>query len=229
MTNPIPTSLLLTLLLTLPACTNRTPTTDDQPTDTQQPTATTDTPQPDAEGFIPLLRDDHADAWKQAGPGGFNVENGVATSYGGMGLWWYQPLTFRNFTLSLEFRQNAISANSGVFVRFPDPGDDPWVAVRQGYEIQIMGNRPTDKHTGAIYDFQAPESVPLKPAGEWNEMEITVIGQHYRVSLNGQPITTFTGDRSERGHIGLQNHDNNSRVAFRNIRVKPLPDNPDEN
>src|SRR3712207_7831141 len=47
--------------------------------------------------------------------------------------------------------------NSGVFVGFPDPGTDPWVAVNRGYEIQIDATDDPDSTTGAIYNFRSEE------------------------------------------------------------------------
>ena len=169
-----------------------------------------------------LLDEGHTTGWKMAGPGGFNVKDGIATAHGGMGLWYYEKESFTNFTLTLEFRMPGVEANSGVFVRFPDPGGDPWKPVKEGYEIQICGDKPSKNSTGAIYSFKAPDEVPLKAPGEWNEFEITCVGQQYKVRLNGKLITTYTGDRSLKGFIGVQNHDDKSAVSFRNIHVIPL-------
>lgn len=175
----------------------------------------------DDEGFEPL---GFEDGWVQAGPGKFTVRDGVATSSGGMGLWYYSRRPFKNFILKVEFRQAKPSADSGVFVRFPRVEGDPWIPVREGYEVQIAGDGISKQGTGAIYDFQAPTEVPLKPAGEWNEYEIACLGQNYYVRLNGRRITTFVGGRSEIGMVGLQNHGDESIVQFRNVRVRELPD-----
>ncbi|HYZ20908.1 MAG TPA: DUF1080 domain-containing protein [Rhodopila sp.] len=87
---------------------------------------------------------------------------------------------------------------SGVFVRFPNPGNDPQVAVNQGYEIQIddLGqpdNAPIHR-TGAIYNFAAPSRLASRLMGEWNDLEIRVQGQNYTVTLNGEQVTTFAGN-----------------------------------
>ena len=181
-------------------------------------------PATDDEGFRTLLGPRRRDGWRMAGPGGFDVDaDGVATARGGMGLWWHET-EWRDFALKLEFRQTRVEDNSGVFVRFPDPGNDPWVAVKQGYEIQIAGAEPSKHSTGAVYDFQAASRVPLNPPGEWNEYEITCIGPRTWVRLNGALVNVFEGDRGLAGRIGLQNHDDKSPVSFRNVRVKALPD-----
>lgn len=177
----------------------------------------------DEQGFERLSFDK---GWVQAGPGRFVVADGVATTEGTMGLWYYAPRRFRNFILRVSFRQKRIESNAGVFVRFPRVDGDPWIPVKEGYEIQIAGDKPGKNSTGAIYSFQAADSVPIRPAGEWNEYEIAAIGQEYTVRLNGLLINRYTGDRAIEGMIGLQNHVHNadSVVSFRDVRVIELPD-----
>lgn len=158
--------------------------------------------------------------WKQAGPGEFVVEGGALRATGGMGLLWYAQQDFANFILRLEWQVADAGDNSGVFVRFPDPGDDPWVAVNEGYEIQICDTAEPQHNTGSVYSFQEASAIPTKPAGAWNLLEITGVGQHYIVKVNGKTVNRFTGDRNARGYVGLQNHDDDSPVRFRNIRAR---------
>ena len=102
--------------------------------------------------------------WSQAGPGGFRLVDSVMQSYGGMGLLWYTRRTFGDFVLDLDWRVTGGTDNSGVFLRFPDPGDDPWVAVNRGYEVQIYDDPGGDpQKTGAIYGFKAPMPRPRTP------------------------------------------------------------------
>jgi hypothetical protein len=75
-----------------------------------------------------------------------------------------------------------------------------------------------------------------KPGGEWNTMDIQLDGQTTRITLNGQLVNDFNGasadipprkqwyepvrgPRPESGYIGLQNHDANSKVYFKEISV----------
>ena len=76
--------------------------------------------------------------------------------------------------------------------------------------------------TGAIYNFAAPlNAATSKPVGQWNTYDIEVKGQKYSVTLNGEKvIPEFTGNRNTEGYIGIQNHDADSHVSFRNIRIK---------
>lgn len=178
------------------------------------------------EGFKRLFEGEDIITWKQAGPGKFTLENGIATSTGGMGLWWYSDRAYHDFILRGEFLQEQEAANSGVFFRFPDPGVDPWTAVKRGHEMEIgdpKAGNPT-WHTGAIYPFQAPVTNASKKPGEWNDYEIVARGHNYSVRLNGQLITTWTDPdrRSTNGYIGLQNYADGKTVRHRNLRIKQL-------
>src|SRR2546422_7706518 len=63
--------------------------------------------------------------WHQAGPGGFDLKDRTLVSHGGMGLFWHEA-EFSDFVVTVEYKVNSPKANSGVFVRFRDPGNDPW-------------------------------------------------------------------------------------------------------
>jgi hypothetical protein len=181
----------------------------------------------DAAGYYPLFSAEALPQWRQCGPGRFVVTNGIATGEGGMGLWWYAGRKFTNFVLRGEFVQEQPIADSGVFVRFPDPGNDPWRAVHQGHEMEIGDPEPKDPtwRTGSIYPFQASTRANTKPIGLWNEYEITCIGHRYSVRINGERVTEWTDSqqRSAAGYVGLQNYNDKKTVRHRNLRIKELP------
>lgn len=180
----------------------------------------------DAEGFVELLSDEALKSWKQAGPGRFVVKDGVATGEGGMGLWWYAGREFGDFVLRGEFVQEQEVADSGVFLRFPDPGKDPWVAVNKGHEVEIGDPQPQDPtwRTGSIYPFAASTKANTRPIGEWNSYEIVCVGHRYRVTINGEQVLDWTDpkERTLKGYVGLQNYNDDKTVRHRNIRIKPL-------
>jgi Domain of Unknown Function (DUF1080) len=177
-------------------------------------------------GFISLFDGVTMDGWEQAGAGGFNVVDGTLQSFGGEGLLWYTKKQFGDFILKVDWKVLHFADNSGVFVRFPDPGNDPQVAVDEGYEVQIDDVGAPDgnpiRQTGAIFNFAAPMKVASNPAGEWNSYEIHAAGQTYTVILNGNEVTDFMGSRSTKGYVGLQDHGGTSTVTFRNIRIMEL-------
>ena len=189
----------------------------------RQPCATAPTPD---EGYELLFDGTDVSGWKQSGPGGFTVENCELTSFGGLGLFWFSERTFEDYTVKLQFKLSDDGDNSGVFTRFPDPGNDPFVAVDNGHEIQIKEGQPNDEpqKTGSVYNFDREDARNAKPIGEWNDYEITVEGQTYTMTLNGQVVNEYTSDgtRGTDGYIGLQNHGDADKVSFRNIQVREL-------
>lgn len=196
------------------------------------------------------------DDWRQAPGGHFELlDGGSILSRGGLGMLWYEAEEFEDFSLKLQFRDvssgNAY-ANSGVFVRFPDPTaaeqpecgqgqSEAWVAISCGHEIQLYdGPSGEPQKTGSVYNF-APVTLAdagVTPKGEWNDYEIRIVGQDYTILRNGEVINEFTnspGQESSRagdpptdlrqfasGFIGLQNHGNNDLMEFRNVRVRDL-------
>ncbi|HEY3266160.1 MAG TPA: DUF1080 domain-containing protein [Armatimonadota bacterium] len=182
------------------------------------------TPLPRVErGFTRILNAKNLDGWMQCGPGRLErLDDGSIISRGGMGMLWYAKEQYKDFILRLDFKCQNETSNSGVFVRFPDPGDDPWIAVNQGYEVQIDDKQDALHKTGGIYTFGPSTFAPSKPYGEWNSYEIKVVGQHYSIKINGKSTCEFDGNRSTQGYVGVQNHSDRDQVAFRNIRVKKL-------
>lgn len=180
----------------------------------------------DETGFVPLLSAEVLKDWRQAGSGRFAVTNGVATGEGGPGVWWYAGRMFTNFLLRGEFLQEKANANSGVFLRFRDPGNDPGAAVQKGLGMEIGDPQAADAtlRTGAIRGVAAPSAANTKPAGQWNTFEIVCYGHSYAVRINGEMVTRWIDPqrRAAAGYIGLQNGAGGQAVRFRDLRIKPL-------
>jgi len=169
--------------------------------------------------------------WNHYGPGYFELDrtNGVITSSGGMGLFWYSAKKYRNSILDLEFKCLSPKTNSGVFVRVPEmlTSND---YIYHSFEIQIDDDNPEAVHrTGAVYDAEPVKTDAINPTGEWNHYRITLNGCNIKVELNGKLVNDWNEeprgkikDFSLSGYIGLQNHDSSAKVSFRNIFVKEL-------
>ncbi len=163
--------------------------------------------------------------WRMAGPGGFTLANGTLTSFGGMGLLWHPVRTFSNYSLKVDWMMPG-DDNGGVFIGFPDPGNDPWQPVNLGHEIQIDAtDADPSRTTGSVYSFQAPNTAArnaaLNPPGQWNTYEIGVHGQRVEIWLNGVKINDYTSTRNiSNGYIGIQNDGTGMDINYRNIRVK---------
>lgn len=190
------------------------------------------------QGFRPLFNGRDLSGWKHVGPGSFAVEDGMLKTVGGMGLLFYEKEKLGNCVLRVVYRTASDHANSGVVIRLPEPPPDPWFGVHNGYEVQIDAGGDEWHSTGAIYSISKVTSRQQKPRGEWNVMEVELRGPVTRVTLNGvlvneyregQPVPErrmwyepVRGPRPDSGYIGLQNHDPNSTVYFREVSVKPL-------
>jgi beta-xylosidase len=185
------------------------------------------------DGFTRIWDGRTLDGWRQAGPGTFALINDGAEgcrleSHGGLGLLWYELAQYDDFVLRLQFKTEDDTDNSGVFVRFPNPGADPNIPIAQGHEIQIregVAGDGEDQKTGSIYNLDREDARNANPPGEWNDYEIRYENDSYTITLNGQVVNTFTPAPEQRrspGHIGLQNHGNDDRVSFRNIRIQHI-------
>ncbi|WP_245737011.1 ThuA domain-containing protein [Micromonospora pattaloongensis] len=155
--------------------------------------------------------------WTQAPSGRFDLQpDGSMRTIGGLGMLWYSEKQFGDYSLRLQFRDvspDPFRANSGVFVRFPDPRtplaqrpagrcdtlgsartSPAWVAIYCGHEIQLYdGETGEPQKTGSIYNF-APnpmERAGATPKGQWNDYEVRVVGQHYTIIRNGVVINEF--------------------------------------
>ena len=180
---------------------------------------------------------DPAAGWRMTGEGGFRAVDGVLESEGGSGLLWWPQQSFADFRLRVEWRVQARSDNSGVFLRLPPLDGEPQAAIRravaEAYEIQIdergfdpqAGREGSPLHaTGAVYRLARVERAASKPVGEWNLFAILARGPEIAVSLNGAPAVRYVdpGGRRREGFVGLQAHHAGSRVQFRALRVEPL-------
>jgi hypothetical protein len=190
-----------------------------------------------ANSWRPLFNGKDLDGWEHVGPGKMVVENGLIRTEGGMGLLWYTKEKFGNCVLRVVYKTLGEHGNSGVFIRIADKPKDEWYAVHHGYEVQIEDRGDEFHRTGAIYSLAKATANPAKP-GEWNSLEITLQGDRVLVAVNGVQVTDFDpkqpvpprtkdyeperGPRPESGYIGLQNHDKNSVVLFKEVSVKPL-------
>jgi hypothetical protein len=190
-------------------------------------------------GFTTLFDGKSLTGWtlvRGHGPG-YIIKDGtlVCPLDGGGNL--YTAKEYANFVFRFEFKTEP-GGNNGVGIRAPLEGD----AAYQGMEIQILddghekykGKIKSEQHHGSVYDVIPARTGFLKPAGEWNEEEITANGSKIRVTLNGVIILDadlstvheeavlkkHPGLQRKAGHIGFLGH--GSLVEFRNIRIKEL-------
>lgn len=191
-----------------------------------------------SDGWRVIFDGTSKEGWVMCGPGELKLENGVLVTYGGMGMLWYSKEKFGNCKIRVQFKLTTMEDNSGIFIRIPEPPNDPWDAVHKGYEIQICNHGGDWQRTGCLYSLTKALKNISPALGEWNTFVITLDGPITRVELNGHLITDYKegdpvpektiwhepdrGPRPNEGYIGLQNHDDKCRVHFREVAIKPL-------
>ncbi|MEW6355149.1 MAG: DUF1080 domain-containing protein [Planctomycetota bacterium] len=139
-----------------------------------------------AEGFVPLFNGADLVGWLPNPAPVWKIEGGVLSCTGDKGDWLRTEQQFENFILRLEYKISP-EGNSGVFIRCPLTGR--W--SRTGMEIQILddhGKPPGRSSSGSIYDVRAPNKNMSRPAGEWNEVEITCRDRQIKVVINGETV-----------------------------------------
>lgn len=87
------------------------------------------------------------------------------------------------------------------------------------------GKPPSVHSSGSLYRYVAPRKNPMRPAGEWNTMEIECAGPRIKVVLNGELIidvdqSTIPALRQKAlaGSVCLQNHGGN--IEFRSLWIR---------
>ncbi len=159
---------------------------------------------------------------------GFSVENGVLVNKpvqpeGG------EHISYGNIRTEQEFED----FNLKLEVNIPE-GNNSGVYLRGMYEIQVLDSygEPLDSHNmGALYSRITPSTSAEKPAGTWQELDMTLVDRHITVKLNGttiidnQPAYGPTGgamshDVFAKGPIYLQG--DHGEVSYRNMVLTPI-------
>jgi len=151
---------------------------------------------------------------------------------------------YGNFHLKLDWKVDT-AGNSGIilFVKEEPKYEHSW---HTGPEMQVLDNErhPDSKiikhRAGDLYDLITSSPETVKPALEWNHVEIISKDGNLEFYLNGTKVvqTTLWDDawkkmlanskfkdmpdfgKFKSGHIGLQDH--GDRVWYRNIKIKSL-------
>jgi hypothetical protein len=202
----------------------------------------------DESGFTSLFDGKSLQGWTLIGKRGegYGVKDGVIYCARGGGGNLLTEKEYADFVLRLEFKLEE-GSNNGVGIRAPLSD----AVSTLGMEIQILeegaalagkfGKLHDTQFHGSVYDVIPAKKGALRKPGEWNEEEITANGRQIKVVVNGQTVLdanlNSVTDRAtlekhpgilrERGHIGFLGH--NDYVEFRNIRIKELPHQEQDN
>lgn len=137
---------------------------------------------------------------------------------------------FKNFEISLDIK-TAPGANSGVYIHTQyQPTNWP----DKGYEVQVNNTHKDPKKGAGLYAIKDNFEAPAKD-GEWYTMVVKVEGKRIQTFVNGKQIVDYTeptpaappenmkGRMLSHGTFALQGHDPDSKVMYRNIKVRVLP------
>ena len=94
-------------------------------------------------------------------------------------------LRFGDYELEVSYEHNGVSDNGGIFLRFPNPGEDRSVA-NEGYQVAIL-DRVDDvsTRTGSVLGYATAQKLNAKPVGEgYNKFRIRFVGTRIEVYLN---------------------------------------------
>jgi hypothetical protein len=156
---------------------------------------------------------------------------------------------YGDYLLRVQWKWPKEPGNSGVFLHVSGPdkiwpkgveaqlqngqAGDFWLV--DGFKLTVPDSKGRQdprqaRHflrIGESYQPAGPQNRPVpvrkqfeKPAGEWNQYEITCQGETIKLVVNGQHVNTGTNAEATRGHILLQSE--GAPIDFRNVEIKPL-------
>ena len=195
-----------------------------------------------ADGWISLFDGKTLDGWTASeNKNSVKVQDGMIFCDGPRSHLFYsgsaENAEFKNF----EFKADVMArhgANSGIYIH-TQYQEEGW--PEKGYEIQVNN---TQEPTGNYYERKKTASLyavrnmykQLVQDDEWFTLHIIVMANHIMVKLNGMTVVDYVepenpsrpgniqGRVLSSGTFAFQCHDPGSKVYYKNIMVKPLPD-----
>jgi hypothetical protein len=188
------------------------------------------------EEWIPLFDGRSLNNWKAAeNPSTFSVDSGMIIVHGPRAHLFYNgPVmnhNFKNFELKTTLMTTP-GSNSGIFFHTQYQEKD-WPS--KGYEVQVNNSHTDWRRTGSLYGVDDVKEVYVKD-NEWYVEHIIVKGKKVIVKINDKTVVEYTEpegvenlpDRKEKhlssGTFALQGHDPDSKVYYKEVLVKPLPE-----
>jgi Domain of Unknown Function (DUF1080) len=185
------------------------------------------TPKPQKKGWIKLWDGKSFTNWKASEhPETFTIKDGMIVVFGERAhLFYTGPVNDHNFK-NFEFKAQVMTtpgSNSGIFVH-TEYQEEGWPS--KGYEIQVNNSHTDWRRTGSVYALQDVKEAPAKD-DEWFTKHIIVQGNKVTVIVNGKTINEYTETdpaKIRTGTFALQGHDPKSKIFYKDVMVKPLPD-----
>ncbi len=165
----------------------------------------------------------------------FTVDNGMIVAHGPTAHLFYDgDISNHNFK-NFEFKAEVMTtpgSNSGIYFHTTYQ-QGSWPA--KGYEVQVNNSHTDWRRTGSLYGIADVKEVFVKD-NEWFTESITVQGKRVQIKINDKTVVDYTepenlqrqgGDSLRKissGTFALQGHDPKSKVYFKNLMVRVLPD-----
>ena len=194
------------------------------------------TDRPSRDQWVPLFDGKSLVNWRVGDNAAtFTIENGAIVAHGKVAHLFYDGNIGQHNFKNFEFKADVMTtpgSNSGIYFHtvYQQEG---WPA--KGYEVQVNNSQTDWRRTGSLYGIQDVREVYVKD-NEWYTEYIKVEGKRVIVKLNDKTVVDYTepdnvkretgneGRVLSSGTFALQGHDPNSKVYFKNIMVKILPD-----
>ncbi|HWI57545.1 MAG TPA: DUF1080 domain-containing protein [Bacillota bacterium] len=112
--------------------------------------------------------------------------------------------------------------NSGAYVRNSQDGaiwhQAQFGDAKDGF---LFGVSPTEEGKNKFFSLaKEVKDKRIKPAGEWNTLEVTARGRTLTLWVNGAVTCHFDQCGQPKGRVGLEAE--GYRIEFRNLKIKPL-------
>lgn len=112
--------------------------------------------------------------------------------------------------------------NSGAYIRNSRDGAI-WHQAQFGDATggYLFGESPTASGTSKFFSLEREvKELRVKPAGQWNTLELTARGKTLTLWVNGAVTCQFHDCGLEKGRVGFEGE--GYRIEFRNLKVKEL-------
>lgn len=193
--------------------------------------------------WITIFDGTSLEGWRASeNKGSFYIENDILVSEGERSHLFYEGdvnnATFRNFEFKADVKTSP-NGNSGIYFH-TEYQEEGWPS--KGYEVQISNTHEGNpdgyierKKTGSLYGIRNLY-MQFVPDNEWFNIHIQVKGKRIKVFVNEiqvvdyieptDPVRNegFSGRLLDEGTMAIQAHDPDIPVYFKNIMIKPLPD-----
>ena len=132
----------------------------------------------------------------------------------------YSEGQYTNFEFKADVNLSP-RANSGMYFRARPAPDYP-----HGYEAQLYNTGSgDDRKTGSLYKFSDVKRL-LVSDNTWFNQHVIAVGNRIVIKVNGRVVVDYVDDQRTytSGRLALQQISPTASVRFRNVLVKPLPE-----